>query len=79
MQELQDIFSIWPSITVMATDLDQLPDTVYRWRKKKRIPVHAWPAVIEKAAKREVLVTAAQLMDLSSASKPRGRPRKTAA
>lgn len=61
----------------MAADLKQLPDTVYRWRKKRLIPPHVWPELIEEAAKREVLITVAQLMSLSP---PRriGRPRKTA-
>jgi len=32
MQELRDIFAIWPSIQVMADDLDEKYDTVKRWR-----------------------------------------------
>jgi hypothetical protein len=78
MQAIQDIFDIWPSINEMAFDLKQLPDTVYRWKKRRYIPVDVWPTVIETAAKREVLVTAAQLLHLNSAAKPRGRPRKNA-
>lgn len=76
MQAVHDIFEIWPSINVMASELEQLPDTVYRWRKRQLIPVHVWPKVIEAAAKREVLITATQLLTLNSAAKPRGRPRK---
>jgi hypothetical protein len=78
MQAIQDIFAIWPSISVMASDLEQLPDTVFRWRKKGRIPVDVWPKIIEMAARREVLVTATQLMNMNVEAPPRGRPRKTA-
>lgn len=79
MQAIHDIFQIWPSIKQMAADLDQVPDTVYRWRKKGVIPPHVWPELIERAAKREVLLTATQLMNLSAPTKRRGRPRKVAA
>ena len=79
MQGIQDIFGIWPSITVMALELDQLPDTVYRWKARGRIPENVWPAVIEKAAKRETLVTASQLMQFNGEIKTRGRPRKNRA
>lgn len=75
MDEIQDIFNIWPSIEEMASDLGELPDTVYRWRKKGRIPAHVWPELIEKAATREHLVTAAQLMKLCVV-KRQGRPRR---
>jgi hypothetical protein len=71
-----DIFAIWPSISQMAQDLNLLPDTVYRWRQKNRIPAHVWPDIIVKAARREVLVTAAQLMDMTGPMRRRPRPRK---
>jgi hypothetical protein len=79
MQSIQDIFDVWPSVSVMASELEQLPDTVSRWRKKQRIPVDVWPRLIETAARREVLITATQLMNMNADAPPRGRPRKTAA
>lgn len=78
MQELCDIFAIWPSIKQMAEDLGQLEDTVYRWKKRGRIPEDMWPALIEKAAGHEQLVTAQQLMKFNTAPKKRGRPRGSA-
>jgi len=65
MQELRDIFAIWPSIQVMADDLDEKYDTVKRWRFRGRIPPTVWPKLIEKAARREQLVTATQLLELN--------------
>jgi len=65
MQELQDIFAIWPSIQAMANDLDEKYDTVKRWRNRGRIPATVWPKLIEKAARREQLVTATQLLELN--------------
>lgn len=62
----------------MAAEIDELPDTVYRWQRRGRIPEEAWPKIIEKAAKREKLVTAAQLMNLNGPVGRRGRPRQSA-
>jgi hypothetical protein len=74
MQQLQDIFAIWPSISAMADDLDEKPDTVFRWKKRGRIPETAWAKVIEKAAKREQLVTASQLLRFNAPMGQRGQP-----
>lgn len=65
MQELRDIFTIWPSLKAMADDLDEKYDTVKRWRNRARIPDRAWPKIIEKAARREHLITAAELLELN--------------
>jgi hypothetical protein len=58
MQELRDIFGIWKSLQAMADELNE-------WRTRGRIPSHAWPKIIEKAARHEKLVTAQQLLDLN--------------
>jgi hypothetical protein len=79
MQVIGDIFAIWPSLREMAEDLGQLEDTVYRWKQRGRIPEDIWPAVIEKAASRERLVTASQIMKLNAPIGRRGRPRQTPA
>jgi hypothetical protein len=76
MQELDDIFRIWPSIKDMADDINQLPDTVSRWKLRRRIPEDAWPKIIERAAAREQLVTASQIMKLNAPILRRGRPRQ---
>lgn len=73
MQHLQDIFSIWPSVSSMADDLNEKYDTVLKWKVRGRIPEHAWPHIIEKAAKREHLVTAAQLLQFNAPMPSRGR------
>lgn len=75
MQAIEDIFGIWPSLSEMAKDLGQLEDTVYRWKQRGRIPEDAWPVVIEKAAARERLVTASQIMRFNAPIARRGRPR----
>ena len=72
MQEIRDIFRLWDSLTAMAKDLGEKPDTVRKWRARGRIPEAAWGIIIEKAAKREVLITAAQLLALNGPIKRRG-------
>ena len=59
----------------MADDLGQLEDTVYRWKKRSRIPEDIWPTLIEKAARYEKLVTAQHLMRFNAPVGRRGRPR----
>jgi hypothetical protein len=72
MQELRDIFTkVWPNARVMADELGLPADTVRRWQNRKRIPVSAWPVIIEKAARRDVLITAAQLLTLNRKRKIR--------
>jgi hypothetical protein len=78
MQEFEDIFAIWDSIRDMADDINQLPDTVFRWKLRGRIPEDAWPKIIERAAAREKLITASQIMKLNAVIKRRGRPRQSA-
>ena len=76
VHSIDDIFGIWVSLEAMALDLVQLEDTVYRWKKRGRIPEDMWPTVIEKAAKHERLVTAQQLMKFNASIAKRGRPRQ---
>lgn len=77
MQALDDIFAIWPSLREMAKDLESLEDTVYRWKQRGRIPEDVWPLIIAKAAEREQLVTASQIMKFNAPIARRGRPRGT--
>jgi len=49
----------------MAEALDEDYETVRKWRLRKRIPERAWPTLIEKAALREKLLTASQIMKLN--------------
>jgi hypothetical protein len=61
----------------MAEDLGQLEDTVYRWKQRGRIPEDVWPSLIAKAAARERLLTAAQIMKFNAPILRRGRPRQS--
>lgn len=74
MQALNDIFAIWPSLSCMAEEIGQKPDTVYRWQRSGRIPEGHWPIVIEKAARREHLLTMTDLHAANRPAKQRGRP-----
>jgi hypothetical protein len=78
MQDIQDIFAIWPSINDMAAALDEKPDTVLRWKYRGRIPESAWSNLIAKAAQRERLITAGELLALNAPMQRRGRPPKQA-
>jgi hypothetical protein len=65
---LSDIFSIWISQAEFARDL-QLPyQRVAKWAQRERIPPEAWPAVIDAAKRKKVVLTTSIL---ARANKPR--------
>lgn len=73
MQTVSDIFKIWPSLSVMADELGQPYATVQKWHARGRIPVTAWPDVIEKAAIRETLITMPQLAEMTFPRRKKAR------
>ena len=75
MQGPRDIFSIWANVSEMAESIDQLPDTVYRWKLRSRIPEEHWNAVIAAAGKRGKTITASDILAANTPSKRRGWPR----
>lgn len=76
MQVIQDIFGIWPSVSVMADDLGRGYDTVLAWRTRGRIPEDAWTDVIAAAEKRGHALTAGDILVCNATMKKRGWPRK---
>lgn len=74
MQEQCDIFSLWDSETVLAEAISQKPDTVYRWKKRHRIPEAHWNSVIDAARKLGKEITASDLHRFNAPMKMRGRP-----
>lgn len=79
MQELQDIFTqVWPNARVMADEINEPYDTVRRWRSRGRIPERVWTVIIEKAARREKFITAAELLNLNTALESPSRKRSKA-
>lgn len=67
--EITDVFGIWPSLVKMAEETGHEYDRVRKWRKRGRIPEHAWDDVISAAARRETLITVQQLRN---ANEPTG-------
>jgi hypothetical protein len=77
MQESRDIspaiFGIWSGSAQLAEDLKAKADTVSRWLKRRRIPVHFWPAMIAAAAQRGKLLTSDQLLAFNTPPPRQGR------
>jgi len=69
MQVIGDIFGLWDSLANMARELGIEYQTVAKWSQRGRIPPESWPAVIEAAKRRKIIVTPALLAKLN---KPRG-------
>jgi hypothetical protein len=76
MQDIQDIFGIWPSINSMAEALNEKPDTVSRWRLRGRIPEDVWAKLIERTAALDRPITAEDLLAVNAPMRKRGRPSK---
>lgn len=72
MQAVEDIFRIWESTTQMAEAIGEKPDTVFRWRRRGRIPEHALGAVCAAAKERGRRLTVAKILALNTPMKPRG-------
>ena len=62
MEEIEDIFTVWPSQAEMARELGVPYQTVAKWHQRGRIPQEAWSRIIECAALREKLITVADLL-----------------
>jgi hypothetical protein len=62
----------------MANEINEPYDTVRRWRSRGRIPERAWSVIIEKAARREKFITAAQLLSMNRALESPSRKRSAA-
>lgn len=85
MQAVRDIFEIWgapaaDAIQTIADELDEKPDTVYRWRQRRRIPELKWDGLIKSAASRGVDLTPDELFRFNRsqpAKTPRTRAKKT--
>jgi hypothetical protein len=88
MQVCRDIFGIWgtnptEASQVLAEELEEKPDTVYRWNLRRRIPERKWDGVIRSASSRGVDLTPDELFRFNRSAPPpvkpakRGRPKKT--
>lgn len=73
MQAIHDIFGLWPSVGVMATELERGYDTVLAWRTRGRIPEDALEDVVAAAAKRGIGLSIAQIIAANAPIKKRGR------
>ena len=49
---VDEIMDLWPSAVALAEDIDELPDTVRKWRARGRIPADKLEAVHKAAQAR---------------------------
>lgn len=66
MEDLKAVFAIWGTQTKLAEELGLPFQTVAKWHQRGRIPQEAWGRLIECAARREVLITAADLLRVNN-------------
>jgi hypothetical protein len=80
MQAIGDLFRAFgppqKNVTVLADEIGEKRDTVYRWLRAKRIPETSWQSVIEAAKRHDIAIDASLLFQLNKPAKKRGRPVK---
>ena len=62
----QDIIDLWPSMSVMASDLMVEYDTVRKWKERGRVPQEYFQALIDAAKSRKIRLKAADLVEVAS-------------
>ncbi|MEM8581222.1 MAG: hypothetical protein AAGF50_08515 [Pseudomonadota bacterium] len=56
------VFDIWPTVAEMARETGYRYQTVNSWKARKSIPVHAFPVIVEAAARRGTKVSMDRLV-----------------
>jgi hypothetical protein len=75
MQNVAEIFAIWPSDADLAREIGQSYSTVSAWKQRGSIPVAYWRAIIGAARKRRhPEITANLLLKLHNAPKTNDDP-----
>jgi hypothetical protein len=67
------VFGIWTDSAALGEDIGVKPDTVYRALARRRLPVHWWPKMIDRAAQRGKLLTADVLLAFNQPPPKLGR------
>jgi len=57
-----DILGRWPSREAVAQDCGVEPIAVYRWERRERIPLRHFPALLAAAQRRNIRLTADELV-----------------
>jgi transposase-like protein len=68
MQTVPDIIDRWPSVAELADDLGEKPNTVSKWRQRKRIPPDQWLPLVTCARKRRIPLDLTTLAKLAQQS-----------
>lgn len=59
---IEKLFSLWASVSDMAADVGETVWAVAKWKQRKRIPQHSWPAVIDAANRKGKRISADDLL-----------------
>lgn len=78
MQDVRDIFGLWPTIKDFAHAVGASADTARKWKKYGRIPIDFWQGVIEAAANLGKTITTDDLLSCSAPRKQREWPARKA-
>lgn len=68
--DYKNVIELWPSVTALAKDLGEKPETVKKWKFRNSIPSYHWSRLISAAQGRGYSLTFEQL---SKIAKKNGR------
>jgi uncharacterized protein YjcR len=54
MNTFKDVIDQWPSVDDLATDLDEKPATVRKWKQRDSIPADRWALLLVAAKNRRI-------------------------
>ncbi len=64
MKTIQDVFDLWDPLSSLARELDELPDTVKKWKHRGAIPPRCWAGVCRAAKSKGASLSVQALMEL---------------
>lgn len=67
MNTFIDIIKSWPSVSALAKDIHEKPETVKKWRQRGSIPVSKWDAIRSAAEKRGIEINIEEMIRAAAA------------
>ena len=65
VENYEDVIGQWPSVTALATDMDEKPATVQKWKQRNRIPAEKWSGLLAAARKRRIQLDESTLVRIA--------------
>ena len=65
IEDYESVIDQWPSVAELATDIDEKPGTVQKWKQRNRIPAEKWSGLLAAARQRDIKIDEATLVRIA--------------